>query len=331
MTVAGAGGSLALMDGLAHTLPGGVLSAEGISLSTATADQLRIADFGSQAAPTEVILALRGRADRLKVSAVLGHEVAGALSLAQVAVMPLAHLQTLAGLPHRVSRILIESQPGHRATVEHELRRLVDDTISVAPANQEVSLLSQALKPSNQASTLFAGLAALLGFLFAFNAILLTIPERRAAIADLRLDGTRRTAIIQMVIFQALCLGVVSSLARPTWRLCAGTRHLSEHPWLSGTGIHSRRKHRDRHPPDHLLADRRNPRDMPRLGRTAAGLAPWKTVWTRSTPKPVIATGLRDAAPKDSSSRSLWGSWYSRASCSRSCPRRRSAPVYFSR
>jgi putative ABC transport system permease protein len=212
VTVAGAGGGLALMDGLAHTLPGGVLSAEGISLSTATARQLRIAGTGSQAAPTEVILALRGRAFKLKVSAILGHETAGALSLAQVAVMPLNHLQTLAGLPHRVSRILIESQPGDRATVEHELHKLVDDTISVAPADQEVSLLSQALKPSNQASTLFAGLAALLGFLFAFNAILLTIPERRAAIADLRLDGTRRTAIVQMVLFQALCLGVVSSL-----------------------------------------------------------------------------------------------------------------------
>src|SRR5580704_4054449 len=54
VTVAGAGGGLALMDGLAHTLPGGVLSAEGISLSTATARQLRIAGTGSQAAPTEV-------------------------------------------------------------------------------------------------------------------------------------------------------------------------------------------------------------------------------------------------------------------------------------
>ncbi len=74
-----------------------------------------------------------------------------------------------------------------------------------------MDLLRQALRPSNQASALFAGLAALLGFLFAFNAILLTAPERRAAIADLRLDGTKRGAIVQMVLFQAFCLGVISS------------------------------------------------------------------------------------------------------------------------
>ncbi len=213
VTVAGAGGSLALMDGLAHTLPGEVLSAQGIGLSAATASQLRLPRLGSQQTPLQLSVALRGRATTLPVSAVLGHEAAGALSLAQVAVLPLTHLQALAGLPHRVSRILIQSAPGHQATVERELRTLVGGTIDVAPADQEVALLSQALKPSNQASALFAGLAALLGFLFAFNAILLTIPERRAMIADLRLDGVKRRAIIQMVVFQALCLGVISSLA----------------------------------------------------------------------------------------------------------------------
>ena len=37
--------------------------------------------------------------------------------------------------------------------------------------------------------------------------MLLTVPERRQAIADLRLAGTRRGAIVQIVAFQALCLG----------------------------------------------------------------------------------------------------------------------------
>ncbi len=212
VTVAGAGLDLALMDGLAHTLPAGVLSATGIGLSTTTATDLGITRFDPQAAPTNIKLDLRGRAYRLHVSAVLGKEVAGALSLAQVAVMPLNRLQQLAGLPHRVTRILIQSTPGRAGSVRAELKRLVGGRITVTAANQEVSLLSQALRPSNQASTLFAGLAALLGFLFAFNAILLTAPERRAAIADLRLDGTKRSAIIQMVLFQALCLGVGASL-----------------------------------------------------------------------------------------------------------------------
>jgi putative ABC transport system permease protein len=53
----------------------------------------------------------------------------------------------------------------------------------------------------------------LLGLLLAFNALLLTVPERRQAIADLRLTGVKRTAVAQMVIFQALCLGMAATLA----------------------------------------------------------------------------------------------------------------------
>ncbi|HXC45252.1 MAG TPA: FtsX-like permease family protein, partial [Solirubrobacteraceae bacterium] len=127
-------------------------------------------------------------------------------------IMPLFRLQELAGLPHRVSRIFIQSRPGHEAMVRTELERLAGGRLTVAPANQDVSLLREALRPSNQASELFAGLSALLGFLFAFNAMLLTVPERREAIADLRLDGTPRSAIVQMVFFEALCLGLAASL-----------------------------------------------------------------------------------------------------------------------
>jgi putative ABC transport system permease protein len=210
VTVAGAGVRLAMMDGLNRTLPTGVLSTNSISLSAAIASDVGASDAGSQ---TEIVVDLRGRSQRLRVSAVLGREAAGPLSQAQVAVMPISALQRLAGLSGRVSRILIQTRPGDEAIVRDELERLVAGRISVATANQDVSLLRQALRPSNQASALFAGLAALLGFLFAFNAILLTTPERRAVIADLRMDGTKRNAIVQMVLFQALCLGIVASAA----------------------------------------------------------------------------------------------------------------------
>lgn len=208
VTVAGAGVRLALMDGLNRTLPAGVVSVDSISLTSAAASTLGIS--AGQARP-EVMVDLRGRAHRLRVSAVLGKEAVGALSEAQAAVMPLYSLQHLAGLPGRVGRILVQSGPGAQAGVHAELERLAGGHIAVAAANQENSLLRQALRSSNQASALFAALAALLGFLFAFNAILLTMPERRAVIADLRLDGTKRSAIVQMVLFQALCLGLAAS------------------------------------------------------------------------------------------------------------------------
>jgi putative ABC transport system permease protein len=209
--VAGTGIRLAILDGLSHTLPLGTLAPDGIDLSQTSADTLRLPSYNSTN-PVQVMLDLRGHALPLTVSAVLGHETAGALSDAQVAVMPLVRLQQLAGLKGRVTRIFVESKPGREAAVRSELRALAAGRLIVAPANQDVSLLQQALRPSNQASDLFAGLSALLGFLFAFNAMLLTVPERREVIADLRLDGTPRVAIVQMVMFQALCLGVAASL-----------------------------------------------------------------------------------------------------------------------
>ena len=209
--VAGTDIGLALLDGLAHTLPLGVLSPGGIGLSQASAGELRLPTY-NPTRPIEVVLELRGRAIPLKVSAVLGHEAAGALAQAQVAVMPLADLQRLAGLKERVTRILVESKPGRMKAVRAQLQALGGGRLTVAAADQDVSLLNEALRPSNQASDLFAGLSALLGFLFAFNAMLLTVPERREAIADLRLDGTKRAAIVQMILFQALCLGIGASL-----------------------------------------------------------------------------------------------------------------------
>lgn len=207
--VAGTDISLATLNGLAHTLPIAALSPGGIGLSKTSAETLGI-PLSSRGA--SLSLNIRGKANHLKVSAVLGPEAFGALSQARVAVMPLAPLQQLAGLPGRVSRILVETYPGRETAVRSQLQRLAGSGLDVAPANQDVTLLRQALGPSNQASELFAAISALLGFLIAFNAMLLTVPERRQAIADLRVDGTKRIAILQMVLSQALFLGVFASI-----------------------------------------------------------------------------------------------------------------------
>ncbi|MGC2373979.1 MAG: FtsX-like permease family protein [Solirubrobacteraceae bacterium] len=216
--LAGADTSLVVLDGLAHTLPIATLSPGGIGLSRASAQGLGIATH--QAAdshartiqPGFVSLLLRGRALRLKISDVLGPEAFGALSQADVAVMPLADMQRLAGLNGRITRILVETEPGQEGAVRKELQTFAGGRLEVAAADQDVGLLRQALRPSAQASAFFAAISALLGVLLAFNALLLTVPERRSAIADLRLIGAKRSAIVQMLFFQALCLGVVASL-----------------------------------------------------------------------------------------------------------------------
>jgi putative ABC transport system permease protein len=207
--VAGTDPTLAILNGLARSLPISALAPGSIGLSRTTAHELGIGDRPSR---TQAVgMSLRGSLRSLRVSAVLGPEAFGALSRARVAVMPAKQLQQLAGLGKRVSRVLVKSEPGAESTVRMELVRLVGDKLIVARADQEEQLLRQTLAPSNQASALFAAISALLGFLFAFNAMLLTVPERRQLIASLRIEGARRSAIVQMVVFQALCLGVVAS------------------------------------------------------------------------------------------------------------------------
>jgi putative ABC transport system permease protein len=207
--LAGTDVALAVLDGLAHTLPLDALTPGSIGLSRATAQKLGL--DRSQTPANRVRLLLRGHSTPLRVSAVLGSEAAGAVSHALVAVMPLQSLQRLAGLPRRVTRILVQSRPGAEPSVKRSLQAIAAGRLTLAPADQDVSQLRQALRPSDLASQLFAAIGALLGFLLAFNAILLTVPERRQAIADLRLAGTRRSAIVQIVAFQALCLGLVAT------------------------------------------------------------------------------------------------------------------------
>lgn len=204
--VAGTDVTLAMLNGLAHTIPLAAFSPGEIGLSRTSAEELAVGTSD------RVVLQLRGEAHRLQVAAVLGREAAGGLSQARIAVMPLASLQRLSGLRGRLSRILVRSERGREASVRAELARIAGGRLTVANADADVSLLHQALRPSDQASGFFAAISALLGFLFAFNAMLLTVPERRQAIADLRLIGTKRIAILQIVAFQALCLGVAASL-----------------------------------------------------------------------------------------------------------------------
>ncbi len=241
--LAGTDVSLGVLDGLGRTLPLNALSEGALGLSRASAGSIGIGASG-----TTVTLLIGGVERSVRTGAVLGEEAIGTLSGAHVAVMELATMQRLLGERGRVTRILVQTRPGAQEEVERSLRALAGGRLIVAGAEQDVALLSQALGPSAQASTLFAVIGALLGLLFAFNAILLTVPERRQSIADLRLAGTRRSAIVQLVGFQALCLGLAASVigvaigyALSRWVFHQSTGYLAQAFTLSGGTVVSAR------------------------------------------------------------------------------------------
>ncbi len=134
----------------------------------------------------------------------------GALVGTPVVLAPLAFAQELAGVGARVSRILVQPAPGSEAHVRVALERIAAGRLNVEPIGYDETLFAKAAAASNQSTALFAAISALVGFLFAFNAMLLTVPQRRRLIADLRRDGYSPRTVIAVLTLDALVLGVIA-------------------------------------------------------------------------------------------------------------------------
>jgi putative ABC transport system permease protein len=148
------------------------------------------------------------RAVRLLLSRELGGGEVGDLAESPVALAPLPLAQRVAGMRGRVSRIFVAAAPGREQAVEVRLRRIAGDRLNLAPADREVALFERAAYPTSQSTALFSALSALVGFLFALNAMLLTLPQRRRLIADLGLTGYSPATVVQIVLGDALVLGL---------------------------------------------------------------------------------------------------------------------------
>jgi putative ABC transport system permease protein len=161
--------------------------------------------------PVQVLVA--GRARMSPLSAALDRGEIGSLVGSQVAVSSLSYVQRLTGMPGRVSRVFVEAAPQQEQHVRAELLQLAADRLDVGPADSIVRRLKIAAAPSDQSSALFAAISAMVGLLFAFNAMLLTMPDRRAFIAELRIQGFTARQVVGVIAFQALLLGVAASIA----------------------------------------------------------------------------------------------------------------------
>ena len=185
--------------------PGGFTFAGGLVLPASVAEAT-----GAEAG-TQVRVLARGGAHTVKVGAVLSSSLFGALASSPVALSQLRVAQRLTGLTGRASEILIQPQPGADRRVAGELRTLAGGRANVEPADNELRLLNQAAKPNDESTSLFAAISVMVGFLLALNAMLLTVPERRRFVADLRMQGYDWRQILVLLTFQALVLGVVAS------------------------------------------------------------------------------------------------------------------------
>jgi putative ABC transport system permease protein len=139
---------------------------------------------------------------------------AGTQSLGEspIALSPLRTVQRLSGLSKRLTSVYVRSPPRLDKSMRASLNRLAAGRLNVRPADITTTLFRRAAGPVNQSTGLFSALSALVGFLFAFNALMLTVSQRRSLIEDLRLDGYTRGMIVQVLALDALVLGVIASV-----------------------------------------------------------------------------------------------------------------------
>jgi putative ABC transport system permease protein len=177
----------------------------GVVLPTPLAHKIGVTKYEQN-----VTLQLDGRVAQAPLFKQLDAKEIGPLIETPIVVAPLSYVQEMTGVGARVSRILVEPAAGREAEVRAALERLAGDRLSVEPASYDEKLFAKAAAATNQSTALFAVISALVGFLFAFNAMLLTVPQRRRLIADLRRDGYAPGTVIAVLMFDAVVLGVLA-------------------------------------------------------------------------------------------------------------------------
>jgi putative ABC transport system permease protein len=158
-----------------------------------------------------VTLDVGGRAQATRAGVILSRDQFGALADAPIVAVPLTYGQELAGLPGRVSRVYVAVRPGHERAVEALLHRVAADRLDVRPVDFDARVFAQAALPNDQSTGLFAAISAFVGFLFAFNALLLVAGQRRELVEALRLWGFRTGSIVRILVFDAAVLGLIAS------------------------------------------------------------------------------------------------------------------------
>jgi putative ABC transport system permease protein len=158
----------------------------------------------------QATLEVAGRVSGASLYSLLSAKQIGPLIDSPIVVAPLSYAQEMAGVGKRVTRVLIAPVRGREAAVRLALTRLARGALAVEPASYDETLFAKAAAASNQSTVLFAVISALVGFLFAFNAMLVTVPQRRRLIADLRRDGYTPRAVVGVLLLDALVLGAIA-------------------------------------------------------------------------------------------------------------------------
>lgn len=158
-----------------------------------------------------VKLAIGGHVQPALIGTELSEASIGPLARSPLIAAPLSYAQQLTGARGRITRIFVLTRPGARRQVRSELQRLAGGRINVQASDADAALFSQAAAPVQQSTLTFAAICALVGFMFAYSAMLLTVALRRGLVEELRGLGATRSQTVRTLLFDALVLGALAS------------------------------------------------------------------------------------------------------------------------
>jgi putative ABC transport system permease protein len=166
------------------------------------------------AGPLETVkLQIGARFVETLVGATLSEADIGGLVHSPVAVTSIGYAQRLSGTRGRITRIFVRFDPARARQVHSLLVRLAARwNVDLDPGTFESRLFAVAVAPESKSEALFSGISALVGFMFALNAMLITVPSRRKLIEDVRPHGATRWMTVQILLFDAIVLGVLACL-----------------------------------------------------------------------------------------------------------------------
>lgn len=145
------------------------------------------------------------------VGATLGSKEIGGLINSPIAVTSINYAQKLTQAPGVLTRIFVRYDPAHAGRVRAALAGLAAKwNVNLQPSTFESRLFSVAVAPENKSEQLFSGISALVGFLFALNAMLITVPSRRKLIEDLYPHGSTPLMTVQILLVNALALAALA-------------------------------------------------------------------------------------------------------------------------
>ncbi len=156
-------------------------------------------------------LQVRGLDRETFIGATLGDKQVGKLADSQIALAPISYAQQVTGRAGQITRVFVKVDMQNTAIALAGLRSIaLTHHLNLAPADNDATLFAVAFGPAEQSEGLFSLISAVVGFLFAFTAMLLTVPERRRLIELMRRQGYERSEVIQVLIVDAVVIGVLA-------------------------------------------------------------------------------------------------------------------------